>query len=165
MNPSAVLARHIETIKATGESRVESLKVELAVLDEELEACRPDMQLGGSLSNKELMYKLSEKQQEMRHKKEVCETFEDLEHRVAHGFEHISELLGMTLAEKNNQVSVNEIIEEVEELLDTLMEEREKQTQAQMPGGGLDSISQNSRLNASNSVRFLIQVVFSLIRK
>lgn len=156
-----VLAKHIESIKATGESRVESLKIELAVLDEELEACRPDMHLGGSLSNKELIYKLGEKQQEMRHKKEVCETLEDLEHRVAHGFEHISELLGMSLAEKNNQVSVNEVIEEVEELLDTLMEEREKQTQAQIPGTGLDSISQSSRLNSTNAVYFFHSIRIS----
>jgi predicted nuclease with TOPRIM domain len=136
-------------MKANGEARVEALKVELSALDEEFDNCRHDVLFGGTLSNKELLYKLSEKQQETRHKKEICETLEELEHKVDRGFDHISELLGVSVREKNSQVTVTDIIMDVETVLDTLMEEREKQTQSQVPGGALDSLSQNSRLQST----------------
>ena len=140
---SGILAKQIDGLRSSGEARVEALKHDLACLEEEFDNSRHDTLFGGSLSNKDLLNKLNDAMQLVRHKKEACEVLEELELKLDRGFDHVSELLGVPAREKGAQIT--DVIMDVETVLDTLMEEREKQTQSQVPGVALDTLSQNSR--------------------
>lgn len=134
------------SLRSAGEARVETLKSELGELEGELEVFRHEVMLRESLSTKDRLNALSDMSQTLRHKREVCEALEELEQKIDHGFDHLLELLGVPLREKGAQIT--DVVMDVETVLDTLMEEREKQTQSQLPSN-LDALSQGSRVQSS----------------
>jgi hypothetical protein len=140
-------------LKISGEGRVEMLKGDLAARE-----FGQGVILREAGSSKDKLNILSDMQQTLRHKKEVCEALEELEQKIDRGFDHLSELLGVTLREKGAQIT--DVIMDVETVLDTLMEEREKQTQAQVVGGPSDSLSQQgSRIQSPGTTIVSLQFI------
>ena len=72
---------------------------------------------------------LASTQQTLRRVKERTESTEQLQQQVVSGLSHISDMLGVP--ERDDNASVHDIIKDIETVLETLVEEREKQQQGQ----------------------------------
>jgi chromosome segregation ATPase len=172
------LATDLQNFKENGTRLVDQLKMQLDGADKEFEDCqhvvvqddvgggkekeRGDKDPNAQKSIKELQNMLSSLQQELRHKKEMCETLEELDRKLHRGFDHIA---GMLVATDDKFKGVqgtntfNEVNEGVEMVLDALLEEGEKQRNT--AGIGLDSLSQSSR-HPSTSNLILVRRLFRI---
>lgn len=143
----------IGTIKKASEARLETMKKEVVVVEAELEEVRYTASLAGVTTNKEYKKQLGEKQQKLRQVKEKTEAAEQLQQRVVAGLAHISDILFIPKSEDDAPVS--DLHKNIEAVLDTLINEREKQLQQQGQGqaAGLDSSqSKVTGTRDSNSV-------------
>lgn len=117
-------------IKKASEMRLESMKKEAVAVELELEEVRYEASFaGGVQSSKENKKQLGEKQQRLRQIKEKSEAMEQLEQKVIAGLAHISDILFIPKSEDDAQVS--DLHKNIEAVLDTLINEREKQLQQQ----------------------------------
>lgn len=82
---------------------------------------------GGGQSSKEHKKQLAEKQHHLKEIKEKTESMEQLEQRVISGLAHISDILFIPKTEEDG--SVINLVRDIEAVLDTLINEREKQQQ------------------------------------
>jgi hypothetical protein len=140
----AALEQQIKNIRKGSESRLEMLKKEEVQVESELEEVRYEASFAGVQSSKEHKKQLAQKQQRLRQMKEKAEATERLEQRVVAGLAHVSDILFLPKSEED--ASVLSLVREIEAVLDTLMNEREKQLQQQQGGastanGGRDSAS------------------------
>jgi hypothetical protein len=78
------------------------------------------------------MKDLAEKQQRLRQIKEKTEAMEQLEQRAMAGLAHVSDILFIPKSEED--ATVSNLVREIEAVLDTLINEREKQLQQQQGG-------------------------------
>ena len=145
----------IRTIKKTSEARLETMKKEVVVVEAELEEVRYTASLAGVTTNKEYKKQLGEKQQKLRQVKEKTEAIEQLQQRVVAGLAHISDILFIPKSEDDAPVS--DLHKNIEAVLDTLINEREKQLQQQQQGqaqgaAGADSQSKMANTRDSGSV-------------
>lgn len=124
-------------MKKASEAKAEQLKKEAVSLETELEEVRLESSYTGGLSTKEKQKELNEKTLVVRRSKERAETAEQLLQRVFSGFNHICEILGVPLREEG--APVVDMIRDVETVLDSLLEEREKQHQIGQQTGGFSS--------------------------
>jgi len=134
LNNSSALEQQINTIKKTSEARLDTLKKEVVAVESELEEVRYEASFAGVQSTKEHKKQLSEKQTKLKQIKEKTEAMEQLEQKVVAGLAHISDILFIPKSEEDAPV-VN-LIRDIEAVLDTLINEREKQLQQQQGGGG-----------------------------
>lgn len=132
----------IDNVRKYSESRRENLKNECAALETELEEVRSEASmLGGHPREVYEQHKnLSETQQHIRRIKERTEATELLQQQVIAGLNHINEILGVQHSEREGNVS--DIIRDIESVLETLVEENEKQQQGT---GSVDSPTSFSR--------------------
>ncbi len=130
----SALEQQINTIKKTSEARLDTLKKEVVAVESELEEVRYEASFAGVQSTKEHKKQLSEKQTKLKQIKEKTEAMEQLEQKVVAGLAHISDILFIPKSEEDAPV-VN-LIRDIEAVLDTLINEREKQLQQQQGGGG-----------------------------
>ena len=143
----------IRSIKKTSEARLEMMKKEVIAVEGELEEVRYTASLAGVTTNKEYKKQLGEKQQKMRQVKEKTEAIEQLQQRVVAGLAHISDILFIPKSEDDAPVS--DLHKNIEAVLDTLINEREKQLQQQQQGqaqAGMDSQSKMANTRDSGSV-------------
>ena len=140
---SAALVEQINTIKKMSESKLDMMKKEVGLVEAELEEARYQASFAGVQSSKEHTKALAEKQHRLRHWKEKAESTEQLEQKVVAGLAHISEILFIPKSDEDTVVM--NMVRDIEAVLDTLINEREKQlqqTQTQQvgnAGGGKDS--------------------------
>jgi len=110
--------------------------------------------LAGVTTNKEYKKQLGEKQSKLRQVKEKTEAIEQLQQRVVAGLAHISDILFIPKSEDDAPVS--DLHKNIEAVLDTLINEREKQLQQQQQGQaqqqGVDSQSKMANTRDSGSV-------------
>lgn len=153
---STALVDQIRTIKKTSEARLEMMKKEVISVEAELEEVRYTASLAGVTTNKEYKKQLGEKQQKLRQVKEKTEAIEQLQQRVVAGLAHISDILFIPKSEDDAPVS--DLHKNIEAVLDTLINEREKQLQQQQQGQaqggqvGVDSQSKMANTRDSGSV-------------
>jgi Skp family chaperone for outer membrane proteins len=152
---STALVEQIRSIKKTSEARLEMMKKEVVAVEAELEEVRYTASLAGVTTNKEYKKQLGEKQQKMRQIKEKTEAMEQLQQRVVAGLAHISDILFIPKSEDDAPVS--DLHKNIEAVLDTLINEREKQLQQQQQGQaqgqmGMDSQSKMANTRDSGSV-------------
>lgn len=127
------------------------MKKEVVSVEAELEEVRYTASLAGVTTNKEYKKQLGEKQQKMRQIKEKTEAMEQLQQRVVAGLAHISDILFIPKSEDDAPVS--DLHKNIEAVLDTLINEREKQLQQQQQGQvGMDSQSKMANTRDSGSV-------------
>lgn len=126
---SSGLIDQINGIKKTSEARLEAMKKEVVTVESELEEVRYEASFAGGQSSKEHMKQLAEKQQRLRQTKEKTETAEQLEQNVVAGLAHISDILFIPKSE--DDAPVINLVRDIEAVLDTLINEREKQLQQQ----------------------------------
>eukprot|EP01032_Pedospumella_encystans_P011606 gene11606-13487_t len=154
INNSTALVDQIRTIKKTSEARLEMMKKEVITVEGELEEVRYTASLAGVTTNKEYKKQLGEKQQKLRQVKEKTEAIEQLQQRVVAGLAHISDILFIPKSEDDAPVS--DLHKNIEAVLDTLINEREKQLQQQQQGqaqqAGVDSQSKMANTRDSGSV-------------
>ena len=93
----------------------------------ELEEVRYKASFAGMQSSKEHVKSLAQKQQRLKHSKEKAESAEQLEQNVVAGLAHISEMLFIPKCE--DDAPVMNMVRDIETVLDTLINEREKQLQ------------------------------------
>jgi uncharacterized membrane protein YgcG len=138
---SSVLEQQIHVIKKTSESRLESLKKEVVSVESELEEVRYEASFAGVQSTKEHKKQLGEKQTKLKQIREKTEGMELLEQKVVAGLAHISDILFIPKSEED--APVLNLIRDIEAVLDTLINEREKQLQQQQggQGGGTSGLS------------------------
>lgn len=144
MNNSSALEQQIKQIRKASEGRLEMLKKEVVTVEMELEEVRYEASFAGVQSSKEHKKQLAEKQSKLRQIKEKTEAMEQLEQRAVAGLAHVSDILFIPKSEED--AAVNNLVREIEAVLDTLINEREKQLQQQQGGagtgvGGRDSTS------------------------
>jgi Skp family chaperone for outer membrane proteins len=152
---STALVEQIRTIKKASEARLETMKKEVVAVEAELEEVRYTASLAGVTTNKEYKKQLGEKQGKMRQVKEKTEAIEQLQQRVVAGLAHISDILFIPKSEDDAPVS--DLHKNIEAVLDTLINEREKQLQQQQQGqaqgqAGADAQSKMANTRDSGSV-------------
>jgi hypothetical protein len=103
------------------------MKKEVDVVAVELEEVRYTASLAGVTTNKEYKKQLGEKQGKLRQVKEKTEAMEQLQQGVVAGLAHISDILFIPKSEDDAPVS--DLHKNIEAVLDTLINEREKQLQ------------------------------------
>jgi len=123
------LKEQIESLKKGADARVEALNIEVVNVEMELEKARQEASESGGSSNKEQIAELTKKTLQEKHWKEKAENSEQLEQNVVGGLNHLGELLGIPAREEDS--SVTDLLRDIEAVLDTLMDEREKQLQSQ----------------------------------
>jgi DNA repair exonuclease SbcCD ATPase subunit len=157
------LEQQINTIKKTSETRLESLKKEVVSVETELEEVRYEASFAGVQSTKEHKKQLSEKQTKLKQIKEKTESMEQLEQKVVAGLAHISDILFIPKSEEDAPV-VN-LIRDIEAVLDTLINEREKQLQQQQGGAGgpgnTSALSLGGGLGSANGMRDSLSTMVS----
>lgn len=119
----------IHSLKKSSETKLESLKKEVVAVESELEEVRYEASFAGVQSSKEHQKQLAEKQQRLKQIKEKTEGAEQLEQRVVAGLAHISDILFIPKSE--DDAPVINLVRDIEAVLDTLINEREKQQQSQ----------------------------------
>lgn len=82
-------------------------------------------------------------QQRLRRIKEKTESTEQLQQQVTAGLNHISDLLG--IPERDENAPIMDVIKDIETVLETLVEEREKQQQGQTSSSSV--LSDHNNLN------------------
>jgi hypothetical protein len=133
----STLEKQIHVIKKASESRLELLKKEVVQVESELEEVRYEASFAGVQSSKEHQKQLAEKQQKLRHIKEKTESMEQLEQKIVSGLAHISDILFIPKSEED--APVLNLVRDIEAVLDTLINEREKQLQQQQGGNNNNS--------------------------
>ena len=138
------LTDQINSLKKQAETKLESMKTEIVRVEEELENTRLATMNGSSEeSDKEAKLKLIGDEKYLRTIKEKAESQEQLESAVIGGLGHLGELLGVPVNEEGTPVS--DLLRDIETMVDTLMEEREKQLQQS------NNNNNNSQFDASSS--------------
>lgn len=126
-NNSANLQTQIESLKKTSEMSLERYNKEMLIVEEEVEEVRLGSSSVDVSSTKAKDSEVSEKTQKLRRAKERTETAEQLLQRVYGGFNHILEALGVPPREAG--APVPDMLHDINNVLDSLLEEREKQHQ------------------------------------
>jgi len=126
-NNSKNLQMQIEILKKTSETSLERYNKEMLVVEEEVEEVRLGSSSVDVSSTKAKDSEVSEKTQRLRRSKERTETAEQLLQRVYGGFNHILEALGVPPREAG--APVPDMLHDINNVLDSLLEEREKQHQ------------------------------------
>lgn len=138
---STALLEQIGTLKKTSESKLESMKTEIVIVEAELEEARYTASLAGVTPNKEYKKQLADKQQKLRQIKEKTEAAEQLQQKVVAGLAHISDIL--FIPKIDDDAPVSDLHKNIEAVLDTLINEREKQLQQQQQGQTQSSSVEN----------------------
>jgi hypothetical protein len=94
-----------------------------------MEEIRYAASFAGAQSSKDKQKGLADKHQELRHTKERSESAQQLVQRVESGLAHIGEMLGVE--QRDDEGSALDLLKDIENALDTIMDEREKQMQQQ----------------------------------
>lgn len=148
----------IRTLKKASEARLELMKKEVIVVEAELEEVRYTASLAGNTTNKEYKKQLGDKQQKARQIKEKTEAAEQLQQRVVAGLAHISDIL--FIPKSDDDAPVSDLHKNIEAVLDTLINEREKQLQQQQGQSqnqsNFDNQSKMANTRDSNSVVSLL---------
>merc|ERR1711939_996929 len=131
LNNGGVLEEQMMSLKKSSESRLNALKNEVQIVEAELEEVRYEASFVGGVSRDTYQKhkELATVQQKLRRVKERTEGSEQLQQEVISGLNHISEILGVPEREEN--APIGDLIRDIETVLDTLIEEREKQQQGQ----------------------------------
>lgn len=134
------------------------LKKEVVTVESELEEVRYEASFAGVQSSKEHKKQLADKQSKLRHVKEKTEGMEQLEQKVVAGLAHISDILFIPKSEED--APVLNLVRDIEAVLDTLINEREKQLQQQQGGQGTQG---GAMRDSSTSVVSLKKIFFFLL--
>mmetsp|Transcript_21801 Transcript_21801/g.31736 ORF Transcript_21801/g.31736 Transcript_21801/m.31736 type:complete len:1197 (+) Transcript_21801:89-3679(+) len=131
LHNGGALEEQIKSLKKQSETKLGALKNEVLIVEAELEEVRYEASfVGGQSRDTYQKHKeLATVQQKMRRVKERTETTEQLQQQVVAGLNHISDMLGVP--ERDDKAAIHDIIKDIETVLETLVEEREKQQQGQ----------------------------------
>lgn len=138
------LTEQIESLKKQAEVRLEQNKRDAEIVADELENARLATMNGVSEeSDKSKKQELGTGEKYLRTIKEKAETQEQLEQTVISGLGHLGELLGVPFQDEDTPVS--DLLRDIETMVDTVMDEREKQLQQ------AQSNNNNSTFDASTT--------------
>jgi hypothetical protein len=138
------LTEQIESLKKQAEIRLEQNKRDAELVTDELENARLATMNGVSEeSDKSKKQELAAGEKHLRTIKEKAETQEQLEQTVISGLGHLGELLGVPFQDEDTPVS--DLLRDIETMVDTVMDEREKQLQQ------AQSNNNNSTFDASTT--------------
>ncbi len=128
MHNGSDLKHQIDNLKEQAEARLEAAKNEFASVDEELDRSRLRV-MNGSAEGDDKAQKLNlAKDEKFLHViKEKAEVQEQLEQTVKSGLGHLGELLGVPF--QDDDTPVTDLLRDIETMVDTVMDEREKQLQ------------------------------------
>ena len=122
------LTDQIGLLRKQAEAREKALKLEAIQVEEDMETARLATMNGGSDdTDKDQRESLAVGEKYLKIIKEKAETQEQLEATVIGGLNHLGELLGVPVREDTNPVA--DLLRDIETMVDTLMDEREKQMQ------------------------------------
>ncbi len=122
------LADQIFNLKKQAELKLDNLKAEQVHVEEDMETTRLSTMNGGADENdKEQRESFAGKEKYLKTIKEKTESYEQLETTVIGGLVHLGELLGIPIRDESTPVA--DILRDIETMIDTLMDEREKQLQ------------------------------------
>ena len=123
------LADQIFNLKKQAEMRLDNLKAEQVHVEDDMETTRLSTMNGGAdESDKEQRQSFAGKEKHLKVIKEKTESHEQLETTVIGGLVHLGELLGIPVHE-DSAPPVADLLRDLETMIDTLMDEREKQMQ------------------------------------
>jgi len=128
LNNRATLEEQISVLKKASESKLQALKIEVIEVETELALERDNLSGGGGESTKDKEKEVTEKNASLKHIKERSESSQALVQQVERGLYHIAEALGI---EAEADIPALDLLREIEAVLDTVLQEREKQVQSQ----------------------------------
>lgn len=128
LNNRATLEEQISVLKKASESKLQALKLEVMEVEAELSLERDNLSGGGGESTKDKEKEVIEKRSSIKHIKERSESCQSLVQQVERGLHHIAEALGI---EAEADIPALDLLREIEAVLDTVLQEREKQVQSQ----------------------------------
>lgn len=139
LNNGGVLEAQIKQLRKNSDAKLSALKNEVGVVEGELEEVRYEASfVGGQSRDTYQKHKeLATVQQKLRRIKERTESTEQGQQQVVAGLHHISEMLG--IPERDENASIVDIIRDIEAVLETLVEEQEKQQQGQQTAASVHS--------------------------
>jgi hypothetical protein len=141
---SSNLAEQIRSLKKQAENKLENLKSEQIAVEEDMETTRLSTMNGaGEDTDKQQKVELFNKEKYLKIIKEKSESHEQLQTTVTGGLLHLGELLGIPVREDSN-VPVTDLLRDIETMIDTLMDEREKHLQ--------QTANANNTLNAPSAI-------------
>ncbi len=145
------LTEQIGSLRKQAEARLEALKTEHVQVEEDMEFTRLSVMNGDSDDNdKSMRSQLAANEKHLKIIKEKALAQEQLETTVISGLGHLGELLGVSTREEGMPVA--DILRDVETLIDTLMDEREKQMQQNNNNQvGADANNQSRSMEKSSS--------------
>ncbi len=138
---------------------MESVKKELVEVEIELDEVRGATFAGASSSTKGEQKEYEDRVASLKVVKEKTEMVENLQQKVVSGLMHIGEMLGLD-AHATEDMSVAEILRDLEAILDSLMDEREKQIQQ---GQGHNQTSDMSHSKSFGSAPPAVSFYFFVI--
>ncbi|CAN0564747.1 unnamed protein product, partial [Ectocarpus sp. 12 AP-2014] len=104
------------------------LKKESTQLEEELEQTRYNsLSIGGNKEARDLHQRLNEGQVRVKRSKERSDAMENLQRHTVSGLRHICDLLGAPESEDDTHVA--EMVHQLEFILDSLVDEKDRSTQ------------------------------------
>lgn len=134
------LEAQIASLRKQAETRLESLKAEQVQVEEDMESTRLSTMNGGAEEGDKFQRtSLASGEKYLKTIKEKALSTEQLETTVISGLGHLGELLGVPTHEENMPVA--DMLRDIETMIDTLMDEREKQMQQ----------NNNNAMNATTS--------------
>jgi hypothetical protein len=141
---SGSLEDQITSLKKQSEAKLASLRNEVQQVEQDLEEVSYEASfVGGQSRDTYQKHKdLASSQQKLRRIKEKTETTEQLQQQVVAGLNHISDMLGVP--ERDENAPVHDVIKDIETVLETLVEEREKQQQGQQSANNASIHSDSS---------------------
>ena len=131
LNNGGVLEAQIKQLRKNSDAKLSALKNEVGMVEGELEEVRYEASfVGGQSRDTYQKHKeLATVQQKLRRIKERTERTEQGQQQVVAGLHHIAEMLG--LPERDRNASIVDVMRDIETVLETLVEELEKQQQGQ----------------------------------
>jgi len=145
-NNRVALEEQINVLKKASESKLQASKVEVLEVEAELTQERDNLSGRGGESSKEKEKEVVEKGASLKHIKERSESSQALVQQVERGLYHIAEALGI---QAEADIPALDLLREIEAVLDTVLQEREKQQQSQSQVDSTSRMLVNSTRDAA----------------
>jgi len=152
-------------LRKSAEARLEDLKSELGSVESELEDARSAASVGGQMGKlseevREKERELTSKSQSTKQIKEKAASMAEIEQRVVSGLSHLGEMLGIP-ARQDDNVPISDLLRDIDAILETLIDELEKQQPQNMSSTAENSSSRVLARDTNPAVSLLFLFVFT----
>jgi len=150
---SAGLERQMSSMRRAAEKRQRELKEMVVKVEKDLEEARYEAQAAGMQSGevRDAQNKLTKNTRDFQHLKERTDQADRLAQGALSGLKHVCETLGMPPIDRDTQIA--DIINSIDELLDALLEEKDRAQQKSQQSASSGSLAIRDIQKSETSIR------------